>query len=98
LEYIIVSSNDTKGLCFFHLIIINSLKPIWFKEIKTYILMSEINKKMFSPSDKTTVAYQTILFPVDRTEVKNLINKMLKYKILKQLNTMSYKKKILSKR
>tara|TARA_R100000231_G_C5322149_1_gene163765 strand:- start:565 stop:1755 length:1191 start_codon:yes stop_codon:yes gene_type:complete len=55
--------------------------------------MSEINKKMFSPSDKTSVAYHTMLFPVDRTEVNNLINKMLKYKLLKQLDTMSYKKK-----
>jgi len=55
--------------------------------------MSEINKKMFFPSDKTTVAYQTMLFPVDRTEVKDIINKMLKYKILKQLNTMSSRKK-----
>jgi len=59
--------------------------------------MSEINKKMFSPSDKTVIAYQTMLFPVDRTEAKNIINEMLKYKILKQLNTMSYKKKFYPK-
>ena len=46
LEYIIMSSNDTKGLSFFHLIIIISKTRFWFKEILSYILMSEINKNM----------------------------------------------------